>query len=84
MATCEQTISVNMDAVTAFANRVEAMAAFFDAAPDDDPAKSEMANFGEIEVEKHFSFAFKKVDGELVAAVSVDPELQRIMDMVPA
>lgn len=83
MATIEHTISVNMDAVTDFIKRVEAMAAFFEAAPETDPVKPEMVKFGEIDVAKHFEVGVETVDKNLVATVTVDAELQRIMDMVP-
>lgn len=83
MAKVEHTISVNMDAVTDFTKRVEAMVAFFEAAPETDPVKAEMLKFGEIDVAKHFEVGVETVDKKFVATVTVDAELQRIMDMVP-
>lgn len=83
MPKVERTISVNMDAVTGFAKRIEAMAEFFDAAPDADPVKAQMVKFGEIDVAKHFEVGVEIVDKKLVATVAVDAELQCIMDMVP-
>lgn len=76
-------IPVNTDAVEALIAKVDAMAAYFDAAHDDDPVKVEMAAFGEIDIDRHFHTKVDFCAGQVVVTVTPVPELQRIMNLVP-
>lgn len=73
-------IDTNIEKITA---AVERMAAHFDAAPDDDPAKRAMIEFGEIVTERHIEMQTEFERGRIVVTVALCPDLQRIADMVP-
>ncbi|MBQ2263262.1 MAG: hypothetical protein II336_18110 [Loktanella sp.] len=81
MVTNIGTISVNVknDALDA----INRMAAHFETAPNDDPAKMAMAAFGEIDAEKHLIIEGGKEGGEYFVRTTLSPELQAICDMVP-
>lgn len=83
MATTGLEIKINTDAVNALIGRVEAMAAYFEAAPDHDPVKAAMADFGEIDIDRDIAVSTGFKGGQIVVKVTAVPELQRIMDMVP-
>ena len=63
---------------------VERMAEHFDTAPDDDPAKVAMIEFGEIIAERDLSATSELTESGVVLTVALCPELQRIADMVSA
>lgn len=73
-------IESNIDEITAF---IERMSAHFDSAPDSDPAKRAMIEFGEIDTERHIAMNTDFADGSIVLTWTLRPELQRIADMVP-
>lgn len=83
MAETKGTIPVDTSAVAALIAKVDAMATYLDTAPDDDPAKVEMAAFGEIDTDKHFHTKVDFCAGQVVVTVTPVPELQRILDLVP-
>ena len=72
------------DDVTSANEEIEAMAQHLECAPDHDPAKIAMLEFGEIDPEKNFNFDTRFVDGEIICTASASPDLQKIMDMIPA
>lgn len=79
MAELRVVIKTNVNDVVA---TVERMAAHFETAPDDDPAKQAMAAFGEIVAARDLVFT-SECDGGLVEVTALlSPELQRIADMV--
>lgn len=84
MATNVCSINVVLDDVERVANTIARMAAHLDVAPNDDPAKRAMLNFGEIDPARDCPIKSKYVGGQIVVTCSLSHELQRIADMVPA
>lgn len=84
MATTGLEINVNTDAVSMLIGKVEAMTAYFAAAPDCDPVKKAMADFGEIDIDRDIAVSTEFERGQVVVKVTPSPELKRIMDMVSA
>lgn len=80
MATMSIKLSTNVSNVTATMHR---MADYFEAAPEDDPAKRAMSAFGEINTDRDLVFTSDYSDGAVTVTVSLSPALQRIADMVP-
>lgn len=83
MASTELTIKIvsNVDDVIA---QVDALRAYMEAAAPDDPIACEIAAFGEIDGKKHLRLDTNH-DGERITCdVIVSPELQHILDLVPA
>jgi hypothetical protein len=74
-------MTMDLDDITRAFDR---MRAHFEAAPDDDPAKLAMAAFGEVDTEKHLPVVSDYANGVISVRCAPCPELQRIMDMVPA
>ena len=81
MAELKMKIKTNVHELAA---KIEAMGLHLETAPEDDPAKIAMLAFGKIDPEAHFQYDTRSVDGEIICDVIAAPELQRIMDMIPA
>lgn len=81
MAKAQYSIQVKTNAEV-IGKAVAAMAAHFEAAPEDDPAKRAMMDFGEIEPNRDLRVVSRFEDGVIRVTVSMRPELQTIADMV--
>ena len=77
------TLNIDTAEISAFASRIERMAAYFKTAPADDPVKLAMAEFGEIEMGKDVVVKTTNLDGSFVMSVEIAPSLQALMDTVP-
>lgn len=64
--------------------KVVAAQRYFEAAPDSDPLKQDMAAFGVIDIDRDMVQDVRCDGGRIVVDVSFAPDLQRLMDRVPA
>ena len=80
MASLEIRIETNVDEVAAVIDR---LAGHFETAADDDPARRAMAAFGEIDAACHLPMTTRYESDRVRVTFSLDPELQRIADMLP-
>lgn len=83
MAVVDLKIKVSSEDVDIFTAKVEAAAAYFERAPDDDPLKMEMAAFGEIDSDRDVTLTAEYGDGAFIVRVTPSPGLQSLLDMVP-